>query len=134
MVDQDVVCRDRADHVAIVDGEMLEPRIRGFDENLRHISGGAQRPLNAENFMADRIAIAERREDLVDVRPASGGTHEACPTTAPAGIAASTLAAAGRSFFRRAIHPGSGSIVFVAVSFCSRSSISRYFRSITGHE
>ena len=52
--------------VAIVARQVLEPRIRCLDENPGVISGLAQHALNTQHFMADGIAIAKRREHLVN--------------------------------------------------------------------
>ena len=46
--------------------QVLEPRVGGLDENLRLVAGAPQRALNAEHFVPDRIAIAQRGEHLVD--------------------------------------------------------------------
>ncbi len=131
--------------LAVVDGQMLEPRIGGLDEDLRLVAGGAQHALDAEHLVADGVAVAERREDLVDARREAARAHADCERssaesrpgmTAPDGILARTSAAAGRSRRRRANQPGSGSIVRAwppASSRVSRSNMSRYFRSITGH-
>ena len=43
MVDQQVVLADLVDHVAIVDGQILEPRVGGLDDDLGLEAGGAKR-------------------------------------------------------------------------------------------
>ena len=132
MMDEDVLGTDLADHLAVVQREIFESRIGGFDENLGGVAGGAQDALAGEYLVADRIAVAKRGEDLVHARLSGGGAHACCGTTAPAGTPASTVRAGGRSARRRASHPGIGSIPRWAGALRSCSSISRYFRSMTG--
>ena len=65
-----------ADHLAVVDGQVLEPRIGGLDEDLRLVAGAAEHALDAEHLVADGVAVAERREHLVDARRARhAGAH-----------------------------------------------------------
>ena len=66
MVDQDVVGMAGVGQIAIVLRQMLEPRIGGLDEDLRLVAGAAQHALDAQHFVADRIAVAEGREHLMD--------------------------------------------------------------------
>src|SRR4029079_6293505 len=89
--------------VSLVAREFLEPWIGGLDDDLGIEAGAAQCPVDAEHFVPDRVAVPERRENLMDPR-------RACHlSTGPAG-AASTISLAGRSVrLRRANHPGSGS-------------------------
>ena len=54
------------DQLAIVARQRLEPVVGRLDENLRLVAGRAQHPLNPEHFVADGVAVTERREDLVD--------------------------------------------------------------------
>ena len=127
MVEEQVVGMAGVHQLAVVAGHRLEPVIGGFDENLRFVAGRAEHALDAEHFMADGVAVAERRQHLVD--PASRshlpagplrqlGQH-VLPRPADPGAADRTSRAADRS-------PAAG------VSFFSRSNMSRYFRSITG--
>src|SRR5690606_10259981 len=65
-MDEDVVFADVADRIAIVDRLVLESSIRGFDDDFGLVTGGAQDTADAEHFMADGVAVAERREHLMD--------------------------------------------------------------------
>ena len=124
---------DRPDHVPVVDCEVLEPRIGGLDEDVGLVPGAAQHALDAQHFVADGVAVAKRGEHLVDART---GAHERLPagTAAPDGMPANTSLAGGMSRRRRANHPGSGSMAVAGgPSRFSRSNMSRYFFSITGH-
>ena len=76
------------DELAVVAGLRLEPVIRGFDENFRLVTGGAQHALDAEHFVADGVAVAERGQDLMDL------DHPRLPA-GPVGSLASTSSAAG---------------------------------------
>ena len=113
------------DQLAIVARLRLEAVIGGLDEDLRLVAGAAQHALDAEHFVADGVAVAERGEHLVDP------DHPRLPA-GPFGSFARTSCAAGRSWRRRSNQPGSGSALGAAASFFSRSNISRYLRSITG--
>ena len=70
MVNQDVVGMARIRQVAIIQRQILEPRVSGLDEDLRLVAGTAQHALDAQHFVTDRIAVAERGEHLMD-----GGLH-----------------------------------------------------------
>ena len=124
---QQVVGVARVHQLAVVAREILEPRVRRLDEDLRLVAGRAQHALDAEHLVADGVAVPERGEHLVDGR----ARHA---STAPAGTPAATSAAGGSVRRRRAKNPGSGSIGArgVSRSRSSRSSMSRYFRSMTG--
>jgi len=74
MVDQDVVWRDPADHIAVVERQVLESGIRGLHEDGRVVSGCRKRALNPEYFVTDRVAIAERGEHLMNARTRPGGS------------------------------------------------------------
>src|SRR5258708_7593129 len=143
MMDEDVVRPDRADHLAIVGRQVLEPAIRRFDEDLRVVPGAVQRALDTEDFVPDGVAVAERREDLVDASahadclatfgPGSTQLPPAGGREAPRGIRSITSTAGGRSRVRRASHPGSGSRdvrprreVTELSSRFSRANMSRY--------
>ena len=52
--------------VAIVQRQVLEPRIGGLDEDLRLVSGRAQHALDAQHLVTDGIAVAKGREHLMD--------------------------------------------------------------------
>ena len=56
----------RAEQIAIVERQILEPRVGGLDEDLRLVAGRAQHALDAEHLVADRVAVAERRQHLMD--------------------------------------------------------------------
>ena len=67
------------------------------------VARGAEDALDAEHLVTDGVAVAERREHLVNGRPLHG-------MTAPAGTRAATSAAGGSVRRRRAKNPGSGSM------------------------
>ena len=132
-MDEHVVGADPAHHVAVVGGQVLEAAIGSLDENLGLVAGAVQHALDAEHFVADGVAVAQRREYLVDVtfhaeflahdradgilaRISSAGGRFA------SSAARKTLAGARTSHRRRGPEP---------VSNCSN--MSRYFFSITGH-
>ena len=54
------------DQLAKVACERLEPRVGGLDEDLRVVAGRPQDALDPEHLVPDRIAIAERGEDLMN--------------------------------------------------------------------
>ena len=56
----------RGREVQVIEGLILEPVVGGLHENLGLISRGSQHALNPEHFVADGVAVAERRQDLVD--------------------------------------------------------------------
>ena len=66
MMEQQVVGMAGVDQLAVVARQRLEPRVGGLDEDLRLVAGAAQHALDAEHLVADRVAVAERREHLVD--------------------------------------------------------------------
>ena len=71
MVQQQVVGMAGVDELAVVARQRLEPRIGGLDEDVRLVAGRAQHALDAEHFVADGVAVAERREHLMDRRPSA---------------------------------------------------------------
>src|SRR5262249_20831401 len=98
-----------------------------LDKDLGRVPGAVQYALDREHFVADGITVAERREDLMDLR------HRYL-ITGPRG-ARSTISRAGRtSRFRSSNQPGSGAMAVFGGSLESRSNRSRYFFSITDHE
>src|SRR5262245_66176607 len=107
MVNEQIVLADLVNDLAIVDGQILEARICGLDDDLRLESGASQRTVDAEDLVADGVAIAQRGQDLMNTRSASGGAaHE---STGPLLIAETTFLP-GRSVLRRcANQPGNGS-------------------------
>src|SRR6185436_16736849 len=125
MMQQQVLGVAGVDQLAVVAGQRFDALVGGLDENIRLVAGAAQHPLDPENFVADRVSVAERGENLVD-------PPQARLPTGPFGRPASTASAGGRFCRRRSNHPGSGSADRGAGSFLSRSNISRYLRSITG--
>jgi hypothetical protein len=72
---QQVVGMARIDQLAVVAGQRFEAAIRRFDEDIGLVSGLSQHPLNAEYFVADRVAITERRQNLVHGRSWAAGVH-----------------------------------------------------------
>src|SRR5689334_25134854 len=125
-MDEEIVLSHLVHHVAVVDGEIFESRIGGLDDDLGVEAGAPQGALNAYHRVADGVAIAQRGEDLVHPRRAA---HE---SPGPVRTAETTFLP-GRSVFCRLAHqPGIASNAGTGSRF-SRSSMSRYFRSITGH-
>ena len=51
VVDQDVVGMTRVRQIPVIDGEVLETRIGGLDEDLRLVPGAAQYALDAEHLV-----------------------------------------------------------------------------------
>src|SRR5579871_1281970 len=125
MVDEQIVRPDLTHHVPVVDREILQPRVRRLDDDFRFVAGRAERAADADDLVADGVAVTERGENLVDAR----GHY--C-TTGPDGAAWRTDAAAGTVRLRRAKKPGSGSSGGAGVRD-SCSNMSRYLRSMTGH-
>ena len=87
--------------IAVVDRQVLEPRIGGLDEDLRLVPGAAQHALNAEHLVSDRIAVAERRQNLMNrghapsvrsCRAAGPRAAAAARTAAPVGILGASCA------------------------------------------
>ena len=126
MMNQDVRRVAFLDQVVVVARAIFEPRVGGLHEDVGLEAGAAERPLDAEHFVADGIAIAERCENLVNFRLDQFNTG-------PDGSAARTSAAGRNVFRRRANQPGCESCRATAPSCCSRASISRYFCSMTCH-
>ncbi len=122
MMQQQIVGMAEVDELAVVARQRLQAVVRGLDENIRMVARRAQHALNAENLVADRIAIAQSREHLMDA------DHD---RDHPAGSFATTSCAAGRSWRRRSSHPGVESLARGGASFDSRANMSRYFRSMT---
>src|SRR4051794_3560286 len=126
MVEQQVVGMAEVDELAVVARQRLEAMIGGLDEDLGLVAGAAQDALDAEHFVSDRVSVPERREHLVDPDHARRSAAGARPSAGPVGSFATTSAAGGRSCLRRSNHPGSGSALFGAACFFSRSNRSRY--------
>ena len=66
MVQQQVVGMARVDELAVIARQRLEPAVGRLDENLGLVAGAAKHPLNPEHLVADRVAVAERGQHLVD--------------------------------------------------------------------
>src|SRR5678815_5973492 len=64
-MDQHVFRPDRAHHLAVVGGEVLEPAIGGLDEDLGLEAGVPEHAIDPEHLVANRVPVAERREHLV---------------------------------------------------------------------
>ena len=92
------------DQLAVVARQRLEAVVGGLDEDLRLVSGRAQHALDAEHLVADGVAVAERREHLVD------RGSRASPGRSPSAAWRARPRPAGRSWRRRSNQPGSGSI------------------------
>jgi hypothetical protein len=65
-MEQQVVRMAEVDELAKVARQRFEPRISGLHENLGVVAGGSQYPLDAEHLVADRVAIPQRGEHLVN--------------------------------------------------------------------
>src|SRR5258707_6805683 len=94
MMDQQVVVVTEVDETTEIDRHGLEAAVGRFDEDLRLVPRRAQHPLDREHLVTDGIAVAERREYLLDA------DHSF----------ASTSLAGGTSRRRRSNQPGSGSM------------------------
>ncbi len=105
VVNQDVRRVALFEEIVIVRRQPFESWIRGLNENLRCKAGLSQRALYPEHLVTNRITIAERGEDLMNLRRQF--------STGPEGSSASTSAAGLRSRRRRARKPGSASMRFV---------------------
>src|SRR5262249_28061389 len=99
---------------AIVVRQLGEPCVCDLDEDLGIVSRVSQRSLDAEDFVANRVAFGELRQDLMHTG------HVRLRTASPAG---------GTSRRWRAIHPGIGRMSARSGSLCRRTSMSRYLRS-----
>ena len=127
-MEQQIARTAGVEEIAIVVGQILEPGIGGLDEDFRIVARRAEDALNAQHLVADGIAIAEGRQDLVHRPP------ERHRRTAPAGTLSRTSVAAGSVRARLAKKPGSGVITGCSAfgSRPRRSNVSRYVRSMTG--
>src|SRR4029078_1918035 len=102
MMEQQVVAMAEVDQLPVVARLRFESMIRGLDEDFRFVPGGPQHPLNAEDFVADGVAVSQRRKDLVK------SDDPFTRTAGPVGSFARTSCAAGRSCLRRSSQPGVG--------------------------
>ena len=66
MVEQEVPGIAEVHQLTVVARQRLEARIGRLDEDLRFVAGRAQHTLDAEHLVADRVAVPERREHLVN--------------------------------------------------------------------
>src|SRR5919198_5575555 len=127
MVEQEVVGAVEFEELAVIARERFEPVVCRLDENLRRVPYTAQDALDAESFVADCVAVAERRQNLVDLDHARlRASLRRSLVTGPTGSFASVSFAAGTFRRRRSSQPGSRSIVRLVCSFRSRSSMSKY--------
>src|SRR5689334_9778714 len=138
MMDQQVVGAADVDELAVVARLRLEAVIGGLDEDLGVVAGAAQDTLNAEHFVADRVAVPERCEHLMDADHAVPAVTAAAlgappPATAgPLGTDASVSRAGGTSSRCRSSQPGRSTPAPFGGSPRRRSNISRYLFSMTG--
>src|SRR5690348_8031282 len=65
-MDEQIVGPARGCEVVVVARERLQPWVGGLDEDVRFVAGLAQHVPDPERLVPDGIAIAERREYLVD--------------------------------------------------------------------
>ena len=63
------------DQLPIVARQRLESAIGSLDEDVRLVAGGAQHALDAEHLVADRIAVPERRQHLMNRRASRARRH-----------------------------------------------------------
>ena len=66
MVEQEVVAVTGVHELAVVAGQRFEALVGGLDEDIRFVSGAAKDALDAEDLMADRIAVPEGGQNLVN--------------------------------------------------------------------
>jgi hypothetical protein len=66
VMNEQIVVADHLYRITIVDGEMRQPRVRGFDDDVGLEPGLAEDPLNSEHFVTDGVAVSERRQDLMN--------------------------------------------------------------------
>ena len=118
------------DQIAIVAGLVLEARIGRLNENVGLEAGTAKHALDAEHFVADGIAIAERCKHLVDFRFLSIQHRSEWQLGQDVGGGPQDLSAA------LANQPGSGSCPGAMAPArrlpSAAPSMSRYFCSMTG--
>ena len=132
MMNQEIVGADLVHHVAVVDGEIFQSRVGGLDDDLGPKPG-------AREAHAECRAPRGRSRHRSPAWQGPGGPPDVRVPRVPV-IAAPDHAGRttppgrpGRSVRRRrANQPGSGSIDGAGSRF-SRSNMSRYLRSITGH-
>ena len=64
--------------------QVRDARVHQLREDVRLVAGGAQLALDRERLVADRVAVGERSEELVDLhRPGSRGPLGAAPPRRP---------------------------------------------------
>src|SRR5207249_3828577 len=136
VVQQQIVRMGCVDELAIIARQRFEAVIRGLDEDVRLVSRRSEHALDAEDFVADRVAVSQRRKNLVNANHARLRARDASVVSDaaadPRGSRASTSLAAATFCRRRSDQPGSGSTTAGGVARCRRSIMSRYFRSMTG--
>src|SRR5262245_3581617 len=99
MVDDEVVRPDVVRDGAVIDVLVLRALVRVGRDDVRPEARLAQHAPDAERLVADRVAVAEGRENLVD-----GLRHR---STAPAGAAFMICRPGGSVRARCAKYPGS---------------------------
>ena len=67
MMQHQIVRVAEIDQFPVVAGQRLQPVVGGLDEDLRLVALRAQDALNSEGLMPDSVAVAERRQDLVNL-------------------------------------------------------------------
>src|SRR6516162_96272 len=122
MMEQQIVTVAEVHELAVIARTRLEAMIGGLDEDLRSVTGVLQDPLNAQHFVPDGVAVAERRKNLMNANHAGGLAASAGgPSAGPWGSCASTSRAAGISTRRRSSQPPWCPSVPAMGSFLSRS-------------
>ena len=79
VMNENVVRVTLGEQVAIVLGQVFHARVGGLHIDPRVVAGRAEDALYAERFVADRIAIAQRRQNLVELGlvGSESGAHDA---------------------------------------------------------
>src|SRR5688500_6693918 len=108
-MDQDVVRVARILQFRIMPGQVLDPRFRGLNKNLRLVTGLAQHALDTKHLVTDGIAIAKRRQHLMDggrhLTRGASATTTARPPAAPMWPPAPLIALALSGFDAAIIRP-----------------------------
>ena len=108
VMQQQVIGMAHVDELPVIARQRLESMVGRLDENLGLVSGPSERTLDPEHLMADRVAIAQRGQYLVDADhegllarspgpPSESGRSSRSRTRdGPVGSAATTSSAGGR--------------------------------------
>ena len=72
---EQVVGTTGVDQLPVVAGQRFEAAVRRFHEDIGLVARVSQHPLDAEHFVADRVAVPERRQHLVHGRRCAARAH-----------------------------------------------------------